>query len=179
MLSGTILKVQEKLKELAQANERSSGLSADIKAAKEILEATSEYKTLEAFRVEASAVGQTITTLREEINQLTLEAYDQTGDKKPAPGVGIRVTKSLVYDETQAREYCVTNLVEALKLDKRIFEKYANGVSEVKPLEFVTIKETPSATIATDLSEYLPQIPFGNAENPQNFAPGAIIEQIV
>jgi len=179
MLSETILEVQEKLKELAQANERSSGLSADIKAAKEILEATSEYKTLEAFLVEASAVGQTITTLRDEINQLTLLAYAHTGNKKPAPGVGVRVSRSLVYDELQARDYCIANLAEALKLDKRAFEKYANGVSEVKPLEFVTITETPSATIASDLSEYLSQTLPENTKKPPNFAPGAIVEQTV
>lgn len=169
----------EKLQQLAQINQRLAQLSADKKLADEKLQATSQYAIVQAIHDDISAMNQSVSTLRDEINQLTLLAYATTGNKKPAPGVGIRVSKSLAYDELKARDYCVNNLVEALKLDKRAFEKYANGVSEVKPLDFVTIIEIPSATIATDLGEYLTQIPSENAENAPNFASGGIVEQSI
>jgi hypothetical protein len=47
--------------------------------------------------------------------------------------------------------YCRQHLPNALKLDARAFEKAA----KVIPLSFVDVVETPKATIATDLSEYL------------------------
>ena len=76
-------------------------------------------------------------------------------EKKPAPGVGISVRKELAYNEDQALEFCKESLPKALKLDKRLFEKHAKGVAETQPLDFVTIKEKPTATISSDLSEYL------------------------
>ena len=59
------------------------------------------------------------------------------------------------YNEQVAFDYCFGNLHEALKLDRRIFEKYAKGVQDVTPLDFVTFDDYPTATIASDLSEYL------------------------
>ena len=59
------------------------------------------------------------------------------------------------YDDDLAFAYCRSELPQALKLDKRIFEKFIKGVQEVRPLDFVTVEEKITPTIASDLSEYL------------------------
>jgi len=82
------------------------------------------------------------------LREMTLEAYEATGNKKPAPGVGIRITKRLIYDEQKAVWWAFDmryhNLVD---INKRNFENVAAGLG----LDFVEIKEEPQATIARDL----------------------------
>lgn len=89
--------------------------------------------------------------LREEEETLraaTLEAYRETGNKKPVPGVGIRIVKDLDYEECQAIEWAVEAGAEnCLKLDKKNFEKAAEALA----LDFVTINSIPQATIAKEL----------------------------
>jgi hypothetical protein len=89
--------------------------------------------------------------LREEEETLraaTLEAYRETGNKKPAPGVGIRIMKALDYEECQAIEWAVeAGAGNCLKLDKKNFEKAAEALA----LDFVTINSIPQATIAKEL----------------------------
>ena len=89
--------------------------------------------------------------LREEEEKLraaTLEAYQLTGSKKPAPGVGIRIMKALDYEECRAIEWAVeAGAGNCLKLDKKNFEKAAEALA----LDFVTINSIPQATISKEL----------------------------
>lgn len=147
--------LQDKLKQLAALNRAIEENQAWLETKEERLKSLPEYQELEKIRTEKSQLQSQIGNVRAEINDLTLAVYQQTGNKKPAPGVGIRVLSKLEYNEQVAFDYCSHNLLEALKLDKRVFDKYARGVQEVKPLEFVTIIEEPSPTIASDLREYL------------------------
>lgn len=147
--------LKEKLKELAQANQKHQEALEVFKTRETELHALPEYKDLEEALEETYKIRDEVNALRTKISELALEAYTQTGEKKPASGVGIKVTKELVYYDEQALEFCIENLPNALKLDKRFFEKHAKGVAETQPLNFVTIKEKPTATISSDLSEYL------------------------
>ena len=83
------------------------------------------------------------TTLRE----LTLQAYSETGDKAPAPGVGIRERTVLTYDGKVAFDWAKAHKM-ALKLDTSAFEK----IAKADPPDFVKITTEPQATIATELS---------------------------
>lgn len=75
-----------------------------------------------------------------------IAAYQETGTKKPAPGVGIRVVSKLQYSADDALRWAKEHDI-ALALDARAFEK----VAKASPPEFVTVVETATATIATDL----------------------------
>ena len=80
------------------------------------------------------------------LRELTIKAYNETGSKAPAPGVGIRVTTKLEYDLDVALTWAHAHNM-ALALDKKAFEKIALA----SPIDFVTQSEEPIATIATEL----------------------------
>jgi hypothetical protein len=85
-----------------------------------------------------------------ELRTLTLRAFEQTGDKAPAPGVGIRLVKKVKYEFAQAFAWAKVSGM-ALTLDAKAFEKIAVAT----PLPCAEIEEIPQATIATDLAAAL------------------------
>lgn len=147
--------LQEKLKSLASLRRDLEENEAWREAKFEKVKALPEYQEFEKLRQERSDIADKIEALRSEINKLTLQAYQETGEKSPANGVSVRVYTNYSYDEEKAFGYCRGRLPAALKLDKRKFEKYVKGVQDVQPLEFVAVEEDPRPTIASDLSEYL------------------------
>jgi hypothetical protein len=89
-----------------------------------------------------------LATDENKLRELTLAAYALTGNKKPAPGIGIRIMKELDYEEDQAIEWAVeSGAGNCLKLDKKNFEKAAEALA----LDFVTINNVAQATIAKEL----------------------------
>lgn len=80
------------------------------------------------------------------LRELTLDTYVRTGNKAPAPGVGIREVTKLDYDMKVAFDWALHHEI-ALKLDIPAFEK----IAKVSPPSFVTIYQEPQATIATQL----------------------------
>ena len=88
-----------------------------------------------------------VVEIQEEIlRELTLKAYNETGNKSPAVGVGIREVTKLTYDSKVAFEWGVDHKM-AIKLDTSAFEKIAKASS----LPFVQIHQEPQATIAGKL----------------------------
>ena len=84
----------------------------------------------------------------EKLRAATLEAYQETGNKKPAPGVGIRVVKEMFYDDDEAIQWAIrANALPCLSLQKANFKKVAEGLK----LGFVDIREIPQATISKEL----------------------------
>lgn len=147
--------LQDKLKALAELNRALEESKAWEDVKQEKLKMLPEYHEIEKIQAEQAQIKEQIDQAQGEIKTMALQAYIETGDKKPADGVGIRVYKKLDYDILQAVEWCKVNLEQALNLNVRTFEKYAKGVEEVKPLEFVRYYEEPGATISSDLSDYL------------------------
>lgn len=102
--------------------------------------------TVEVVRAKMKAVD-------DELRQLVVEHFIETGEKHILPGIGIREYTRVQYDEDEAREWCKVNLPDALKLDKRKFEKYVKAVSEMSPVPVAQVDKEPTATISSDLSE--------------------------
>jgi hypothetical protein len=133
----------------------------NVEDAKIELEATEEWETLEGAKKHSYSIKESIDHNRNVINALTVLAYKQSGekqDKKPVPGVGIRVGQLLKYDQGKAVDHCKENLPAAIvrSVDKKLFESYAKTLAANKtPLDFVTVEEKITPTIAKDLSEYL------------------------
>lgn len=99
-----------------------------------------EVAQLQAAAAEAEA------TLRD----LAIAAYQATGEKHPAPGVGVSLTTTLDYDDVQALAWA-REQGAALLLDRKGFEAIARAL----PLAFVTRSEVPKATLARDLGAAL------------------------
>ena len=129
---------------------------AEDKAAVERIEAAirAEYgKMLDDARHLLGVAKADVADAEDDVRKLSLAAYVEGGksDKKPHPAVQIKTYTVLEYDEGDALDYCREHLPNALKLDKRAFEK----VAKVAEPEFVAVKDEDRATIARDLSEWL------------------------
>jgi len=135
----------EQIKLVAEAREKSKRAYIDKLAALEVWEMENKA-LLEGAQEAHSQVAEAEAKLRE----LTLKAYQETGNKAPAPGVGIREVTKLEYDPKNALMWAVEHRL-ALQLNKTAFEK----IAKTDTPEFVTVSTEPQATIATDLSEVL------------------------
>lgn len=92
-----------------------------------------------------------VTDAEEVVRQTALQAYEQTGEKRPHPAVLVKARTVLAYDPGDALEYAREHLPQALKLDRRTFERVAKAAG----LEFVSVGQEMRPTIARDLSEWL------------------------
>jgi len=92
----------------------------------------------------------TVDIEEDELRQLTIKAYEETGNKAPVPGVGIREVTKLDYEQPEALHWAIEHTM-ALSLDKKAFEK----IVKASPLPFVTITHPVEATIAQNLEEVL------------------------
>lgn len=108
--------------------------------------------------------------------ELTVTRFVETGEKKPAPGLGIRLVKAVEYDPAQALTWAKSTGL-AIQLDRRAFEKMA--VAAVTPgtpsqrengtrvyqttIPGALVVELPQATIAEDLGAVLPPTPAPSA----------------
>ena len=79
----------------------------------------------------------------------TLEAYRETGNKKPHEGVAVRIITKLNYEPEEAVAWAMQHRhTDLLALNKSAFE----AVARVLKLDFVDIEEEPQATISTTLA---------------------------
>lgn len=82
-------------------------------------------------------------------------AYNETGSKKPCPGVSIRLYHKLDYDPQEVLAWCKANAADLVleSVDTKRFEKVATTLH-------APVIETwePLATIAKDLSDLLPEL---------------------
>ena len=94
------------------------------------------------------------------LRKLTLEAYQKTGSKKPAEGVGVRISKGLQYDENSIKQWAIKNgHIMFLALDRAGFDAWAKVQIKAKKLPAslaesgagVTEIETATATISKEL----------------------------
>lgn len=84
------------------------------------------------------------------LRDMTVAEFKATGEKKPAPGVSIRQTVDLIYQEDQAFDWA-KKMQMALKLDRKQFD----AIAKASELDFVQKVDTAAATIATDLASAL------------------------
>lgn len=117
---------------------------ASVKAARRGFEDTLavQLRTIEGLKREMEATEGTVRAL-------TLVNYETTGNKKPCPGVEVKVGTVYEYDKAAAWEWAQkSNLcIIPAQLDDAAFQKIAKAT----PLPFVTTRDEPKAQIAKDL----------------------------
>lgn len=142
--------MKELLQKLAIARAKRDNVKALRQKACETMYDTKEGKEFASLddvyrmccRVVAGAEDDARTAIR--------AAYGETGQKKIAPGVTIRVKPRAVYDIEKATEWARTHAPDLLELDRPAFEE-ANLPN--MPIQWV---EEATPIIATDLSAYMP-----------------------
>lgn len=134
------LKVQVKV--VADARSKVTGLK---QRRDELLEEWN--KDNQALLDSLTQAGADVAVAEQELRDMTLRTFFQTGDKAPVKGVGIREMTKLEYDTKVAYTWALEHKM-AVRLDVPAFEKIAKASS----LDFVKVYQEPIATIATDLS---------------------------
>ena len=122
----------------------------------EQLHATPEWEQVERARenLRKASAKEAVTGI--EAREQAMRIFTKTNNRMPHPAVKVKMYTVLEYRDEDAINYAREHLPGALKLDKRVFKKAALAVA----MDFVAILQEPRATIARDLSKYLP--PAGN-----------------
>ena len=94
----------------------------------------------------AESTKELVLVEEEKLRELTIEAFKETGSKKPAEGVGIRETINYIYESKDAFGWAMEHKM-AVKLDEKAFK----DIAKVTPLDFVTKTTSFQVPIATDL----------------------------
>lgn len=144
--------MEEQLKDLMLARKALELVHQEKARLLQEIKDTERYQSLER---EEFAIQTKITDLGIEIRDLAKGRYTVTGDKKVAPGVGIRISKAPVYDFGAAFAWCKEHLPNALTLDVKLFEKHAAAVAATQPVPIVEWEEVIGVTIASDLEKAL------------------------
>lgn len=137
--------LEEQIKMVAELRKRYDALNEILKTRK------AEWE--EAFAELISDVKSTAVIVAEaemQLRESTIKSYNETGNKAPAVGVGIREVTKYDYDPALALKWAKSHDL-ALKLDDTAFKK----IIKADAPDFVKVITEPQATIATDLTEYL------------------------
>ena len=97
-------------------------------------------------------VTATLHVYEERLRQTAMAVYEETKDKRPGPGVAIRIETLLVYDKEEAFRWAIEHGL-ALKLEEKVFENLVKG--NPASFKFVTLQNAPKVTIAQDLEKAL------------------------
>lgn len=150
--------LNELLKSVAEARQAQEAAGAVMGAASDVLYATPEHEQWRAARDAFAALSAKRADLEAQAKSAILEAYAATGNKKPAPGAGIRQAKDTyaLKDPRMAlawaKQYMPVAVVETV--DAQQVLGYAARAPQLPEwAEIVPGKAT--ATLAADLSEYL------------------------
>jgi hypothetical protein len=95
--------------------------------------------------------SEELARAEQELREATLARFKDSGDKKPGPGVSVRMVTKLSYEPTAAFDWAKQHDI-ALTLDTKAFEKLAKAGMAA---EVATVTNEPQAIIATDLSKAL------------------------
>lgn len=133
--------------ELARARAELAGVRAQLEA----LMANDAIVEAQAYE---RSTKMRIAELENAIREAALKEYAENGNKRPHSAIAVRINKRLRYDVNAALEYCRKHFDAAVEvvLNTKVFEKAAPNLD----LDFVQVVEEPQATIASDLTPYLP-----------------------
>jgi hypothetical protein len=125
------------------------GAAEDVAAAtRTVAELTPEWLAYERARDEAESYKDDLAAVEASARIAILAEYERTQNKAPVKGAGVRVLRKAIYKIADALTWCRANAPALLTVDEKAFVKADLPGS---PIEWI---ETPSATLATDLSMY-------------------------
>lgn len=139
-----VAEVENLISEVKAAREVASELDAALKARKaEFEQANAELVTSLAAAKQAQSAAEIALRSWGEAEFLT------TGNEKPAPGVGIRVSQKMIYEEAAAIDWSKENAPALIlpMLDRKPFE----AMMATRPAPFVSTENVVTVTIAANL----------------------------
>ena len=150
-----------KVRELAAARSKHDAAQKAIDGIRgEALEAAMESPAYVEAEDARAKWGVEAAALEALLREMALVHFATTQDKHPHPAANIQVRVKYVYAPERALGWCKDQLSAAVKVVQSVDAKMFEGV--IKKLhkcgslpDFVTVEETPTATISTDLAGYL------------------------
>ena len=145
----------EALTRLAELRRDGTDAEIAVSMAHEEVEKTPQAKLYATRVTELHQIKGEIATAEAEVRNLTLLAYAQTGDKKPATGATIKTFHELRYDDGAMLRWCQANrpTYVMLSIDRARIGKAAEDLrQDGAPLVIV---EVPKPQIDKDLSKLL------------------------
>lgn len=142
--------LEASLRELAHVRQQYAETLANCNQIMEQISQTELGQLHEREEQRADELRSKRTQVEKKIREELVRIYEQSGDKSPAHGGGIRVRRLLSYDAQEACDWCRANAPALLTLDAKRFDQVAEVLGA--PVELV---EEPQATISRDLSDWL------------------------
>lgn len=150
-----MITLRDQIKAVAECRAHEKARNAIVDAARR------EFEIEHQAILDAAAIaGQSRAEAENMLRQTIVAEYEETGNKKPAPGCGIRETTSYLYDADEALKWAMFHAT-ALQLDKKAFGEVCKS-ERLRPA-FVEASVTPQATISTDLTVALAEIAVAEA----------------
>jgi len=127
-------------------------------------DATPQGIAYNVIQEEVSRLGDEMVKREEQAREEIVKTYIETGNKKPAIGTGIRVSKGklLIKNPVAAVEWAKKNMPIAVveSVDDKAVLAWAEQQAEL-PEWIERLEDKVTATIATDLSAYIiEELPF-------------------
>lgn len=144
---------EEQVKRLAELRRKEADAKEMLDLMRKSLEESKEWMR---YRQILETAQHEQRMLDDQIRSLAVTNYEGSGEKHPHPAVSIRLYTKVKYDYSTAFVWSQANLPQAITLDTKLFDKHAKAVAETAPIYFVEIAKEPQASIASDLSAYLP-----------------------
>jgi len=139
------LPIREQVKRVANARAGLAEFQAALKAKQDAFDA--ENAQLLQLTGQARA---TVAAEEQALRAFAVTEYRATGETHPAPGVSIKLVKTVDYDVDEAFAWAKTQGM-ALKLDEAALKKIAIAT----PITCAVVDEVPTAVIAQDLAKVL------------------------
>jgi hypothetical protein len=124
-----------------------------------------------AFEAEHATLIDQVATLKTALDTVevttrgaALDEYARTGERKPHEAVEIKLWDKADYDPAAALHWCRLFMPGLLVLDAKAYDKLLREVSASQTLADVirdmpgTIIQEPKASLARDLTAYLPEV---------------------
>lgn len=155
-----MLTLTEQVELLAQARADLANEKAKLDAARK---AFNEQNAAVIAAVEAKM--KTVAELETSVKGIELELFTASGEKKPLEGLETKLFNKVVYVPFEALGWCIVHKPEFVQiiLLSDYWEKWVikeqdkiGVVDDLKDIPAKVVKE-PKATIASDLSAYLPK----------------------
>lgn len=145
--------LEDDIRKLADLRDEFSNIDGELEASRQAwLEANAE------LIMKRSALDDQIKTEEEFIRRDAVTEFTKTGNKKPAPGLQIKIVEKLEYPEEDAVKWATyNNALGVLKIAKSKFDKAIKGEVAMgrTPPVFVALSKGPQAQIATDLRKVI------------------------
>lgn len=144
--------LQETLKKLRDARAKAAAFKAEL-TAKQAEFAKSVATLVASLKAETEAVS----ALDETARLLAVAHFQATKEKKPTPGIEVKLGETMDFDHAQAFAWATAKgmCITPPALDVDAFMAVAEAMRKTEPLPFVTFTETPKAQIAKDLDKAL------------------------